>query len=311
MPWRLPQPPVEMIAECILTVFYTAVIAIADILLACFGPIGRLPYRSSADVDDKTDDEIVGLCQTVPVDEWESHRPPRLTPDVVVKLVPKMDGEVGWPAEALAQDLIKNRTNIPVPPIRRVLNVDIDESFIVMDFIPGITLAAAWPTMGLWQKLRIAFILRSYVRQLWSITHPRSQIPGPVLDGEQPAKCYASRIFGPVRPIKGPFPTSADLIRFFNKAMDRATLAEGYPHWAPLPDDGTLIYSHIDLALRNLILGEDGQLWLIDFATAGFYPTWFEYVNMVIDAKWEGGPEYDSIWWAIIPFVADPVLPHI
>ncbi|KAK0496494.1 hypothetical protein EDD18DRAFT_1105608 [Armillaria luteobubalina] len=171
-----------------------AVIAIADILLACFGPIGRLPYRNH---------EILGLCETVPVDEWELCCPPRLTPDVVAKPVPRL--QAGWPAEALAQDLIKNRTNIPVPPIRHILNVDSDESVIVMDFIPGITLAAAWPTMG-------------------SITHTQSQIPGPVLNGEEPGKCYASHIFSPMRPIKGPFVTSAKLIRFFNNAMDQATL---------------------------------------------------------------------------------------
>ncbi len=78
-------------------------------------------------------------------------------------------------------------------------------------------------------------------------------------------------------------------------------------HKGPLPDDdGTLVYSHVDLAMRNLIVGQDGQLWLIDFMMAGFYPRWFEYVNMVIDAMLERGAEYDSIWWVIIPFVVDP-----
>ncbi len=76
-------------------------------------------------------------------------------------------------------------------------------------------------------------------------------------------------------------------------------------HKGPLPDDGTLIYSHIDLAMQNLIVGEDSQLWLIDFTTAGFYPRWFEYVNMVMDARLERGAEYDLIWRVILPFVAD------
>ncbi|KAK0492174.1 hypothetical protein EDD18DRAFT_1109255 [Armillaria luteobubalina] len=194
-----------------------------------------------------------------------------------------MDSKVGWPVEALAQDLIKNCTNIPVPPIQCILNMDIDESFIVMDFIPGITLVAAWPTMGLWQKL-----------STYASSTP-SCIPDP-------------KFLGPFSMVNSQqnvmHPTTSAL--FFNKAMDHTTLTEGDLHWGPLPDDGTLVYSHIDLALQNLILGEDSQLWLIDFTMAGFYPTWFEYMNMVIDAKSEGGPEYDSIWWAIIPFIADP-----
>ncbi|KAK0474277.1 hypothetical protein IW261DRAFT_1499947 [Armillaria novae-zelandiae] len=235
-----------MIPKCILTVFYMAVIA-------------------SADVDEKTDEELLDQCISVPRDEWDaSSCPHRLTPDVLVKVV--CGFTAGWPSEVLAQDLVKNHTNIPVPPIRCIMKVDSSQSIIVMDFIPRITLAAAWPTMGFWQKIRIAFTLRSY-----------------------PGRCYASHIFGPIKSVKGPFATSAEFIKLFNNAMDVAALARLSMHQGPLPDDGTL----------------DGQLWLIDFATAGFYPRWFEYVNMVIDVRCEGGPEYDSMWWAIIPFVTD------
>ncbi|PBK80889.1 hypothetical protein ARMGADRAFT_1091759 [Armillaria gallica] len=213
-----------MIAQFIRAFFYAAVIAVVDALLASFGPIGRLPYRNSADVDHKTDDEVLSLCYSVADDDWTSSGcPPRLTSDVVAKRVPRLPA--GWPSEALAQDLIKNRTNIPVPPIRHILNLNPYASVIVMDYIPGITLAAAWPTMGLWQKIRTAITLRSYVRQLRSITHARSKIPGPVLDGEEPGKCFASCIFGPIRPTKGPFATSDELIRFFNNGMDQAALA--------------------------------------------------------------------------------------
>lgn len=277
---------------------------VCDLLPECECP-NLDQYRQSADVDHQTDDEVLNLCYSVPKKDWTTLGcPPRLTPDVVAKRVPRLP--TGWPSEALAQDLVHNRTNIPVPPIRRVLNLNPDASVIVMDYIPGITLAEAWPTMGLWQKICTAITLRSYVCQLRSIAHPRSQIPGPVLEGEEPGVCYASRIFGPFRPTKGPFATSAELIRLFNNAMDQAALARLCVHKGPLPDDGTLVYSHVDLAMRNLIVGEDGQLWLIDFATAGFYPRWFEYVNMVMDARLERGAEYDLIWWAILPFVADP-----
>ncbi len=76
--------------------------------------------------------------------------PPRLTPDVVAKRVPRLP--TGWPSEALAQDLVHNRTNIPIPPIRCVLNLNQYVSVIVMDYIPGITLAEAWPPWGSGRK---------------------------------------------------------------------------------------------------------------------------------------------------------------
>ncbi len=68
---------------------------------------------------------------------------------------------------------------------------------------------------------------------------------------------------------------------------------------------------HVDLALRNLIVGDDGQLWLIDFMTAGFYPRWFEYVNMVKDARIERGEEYDAIWWAILHLLPIRILVYV
>lgn len=202
---RRPQARIAMIPQPVLAFFYAAAIAVVDALLACFGPVGRLPNRNSTDVDHQTDDELLNLCDSVPDDDWTSSGcPPRITPDVVAKRVPRLP--TGWPSEALAQDLVHNRTNIPVPPIRRVLNLNPYASVIVMDYIPGITLAEAWPNMGLWQKIRTAITLRSYVRQLRSIAHPRSQIPGPVLEGEEPGVCFASRIFGPIRNLRRAHP---------------------------------------------------------------------------------------------------------
>ncbi|KAK0224444.1 hypothetical protein EDD85DRAFT_795884 [Armillaria nabsnona] len=205
-----------MIPQPVLAAFYATAIAIVDTLLIYFGSVGRLPNRHSADVDRQTDDEVLNLCYSVPKKDWTTLGcPPRLTPDVVAKRVPRLP--TGWPSEALAQDLIHNRTNIPIPPIWHVLNLNQYVSVIVMDYIPGITLVEGWPTMGLWQKIRMAITL--------SIAHPQSNIPGPVLKGKEPGICFASRIFRPIRPTKGPFKTSEELIQFFNNGMDQAALA--------------------------------------------------------------------------------------
>ncbi len=133
-----------------------------------------------------------------------------------------------------------------------------------MDYIPGRTLAAAWPTMSFLQKIRTAITLRSYVCQLRSITHPRSHIPGPLIEGEDPVRCY-SRIFG-IRHTRGLFHTSASFIDFFNCAMDEAAAAGLCSHKGTLKDEG-LVFTHVDVAPRNIIVGDDGQaladrLWL-------------------------------------------------
>ncbi|KAL8403398.1 hypothetical protein RB594_008596 [Gaeumannomyces avenae] len=49
----------------------------------------------------------------------------------------------------------------------------------------------------------------------------------------------------------------------------------------PLDHDPELVFTHTDLAPRNLIL-EDGTggLWVVDWDEAGFYPRYFEYAGM-------------------------------
>ncbi|PBK86241.1 hypothetical protein ARMGADRAFT_1035695 [Armillaria gallica] len=218
-----------MIPQPVLAVFYVITIVIVDTLLICFGP--------STDVDCQTDDEVLNLCYSVPKKDWTMLGcPSRLTPDVVAKQVPRLP--MGWPLEALAQDLVHNCTNIPIPPIWHVLNLNPFVSVIVMDYIPGITLAEAWPTMRLWQKIRTAITLRSYICQLR----------------------VKSLEYALHHTFSGPFKTSEELIRLFNDGMDQAMLAQSCMHKGPLADNGTLVYSHVDFALRNLIVGDDSQL---------------------------------------------------
>ncbi|KAK0441954.1 hypothetical protein EV421DRAFT_1904539 [Armillaria borealis] len=111
-------------------------------------------------------------------------------------------------------------------------------------------------------------------------------------------------VFG-IRHARGPFPTSASFIDFFNCAMDGAAAARLCSHKGALKDEG-LVFSHVDLSPRDIIVGDDGRLWLIDFGYAGFYPKWFEYVNMRLDDLLEFGKEYDTVWCNLIPFICDP-----
>jgi aminoglycoside phosphotransferase (APT) family kinase protein len=42
----------------------------------------------------------------------------------------------------------------------------------------------------------------------------------------------------------------------------------------------TLVFTHHDLAPRNLLLDRRGQLWVLDWDYAGWYPRYFEYAAM-------------------------------
>jgi thiamine kinase-like enzyme len=40
------------------------------------------------------------------------------------------------------------------------------------------------------------------------------------------------------------------------------------------------VFTHHDLAPRNILLRPSGELWLLDWDLAGFYPIYFEYAAM-------------------------------
>jgi hypothetical protein len=57
----------------------------------------------------------------------------------------------------------------------------------------------------------------------------------------------------------------------------------------------------------NIIVGEDDRLWIVDWAWAGYYPPWFEYVAMERQNEDEvvSGTD-DKFWKAMVPFICGP-----
>lgn len=43
----------------------------------------------------------------------------------------------------------------------------------------------------------------------------------------------------------------------------------------------SFVFTHQDLAPRNIILDNNGKLWLADWQFSGWYPVYFEYVGMM------------------------------
>ncbi|KNZ77230.1 hypothetical protein J132_06225 [Termitomyces sp. J132] len=197
---------------------------------------------------------------------------------------------------------------IPVPRVHRVLHSD-QEFLIVMDYIPGQTLAKVWPNLSTWQKIHVAWTLRGYIRQLRHLTAPGQTPPGPVtLHGPQPGE---SLLFGNIRPFRGPFTSYADLSCFFNDRQQMTAKKYNIVLDIPFDDSMPLVLSHQDLNLCNIILGEDGRLWLIDWGWSGYYPQWFEYIAMQRQNEFKrvSGTD-DKFWKLLIPFITGPYFHH-
>ena len=215
--------------------------------------------------------------------------------------------------EASSSEFVRTRTTIPIPRIRRTLVNNDGSSVNVMDFIPGSRLDHAWPSLSLWTKLWVALTLRRYVRQLRQIKDSRSSVPGTLAISPQTLDGYM------FYKQCGPFPDYASLSAFYNRKLDIAkgiTLTDGRgniirsprPDAEPFDDSKPLVFIHGDLSMRNIILGRDGKIWLIDWGMSGFFPWWFEYVSTVYAAENDVAP--DS-WNRLIPFIVDPLFKHM
>ncbi|EMD35004.1 hypothetical protein CERSUDRAFT_96918 [Gelatoporia subvermispora B] len=228
-----------------------------------------------------TNDEIIERCKTAPKLPFRhigGPPPPPiyvLSPSIVVKTGCDLRS---W--EARTMELVRSKTAIPVPRVLRYFEQG-PQHYLVMEYIPGISLDVCWNSLSIWRKLWITWKLRSYVRQLRSVRTDQidREVPGPVTDDpSRPFKCHCPNTGeGEV----GPFHSKSDLARWAN---GRVRLIEqvwgGKCTFDPFDDSEHLVLTHGDIAWRNIILGDDGKLWLIDWGSSGVYPPWFEYTAM-------------------------------
>ncbi|KAF8208516.1 hypothetical protein K438DRAFT_1904274 [Mycena galopus ATCC 62051] len=181
-----------------------------------------------------------------------------------------------YPSEAVALDVVSKHTSIPVPRVRRVVELECGTVLIVMDFIRGPQLSTVWPTMTHIQKDYVANTLKGYVRQLRAPPTPRT--------------CDGLPVFGQVIDTRGPFGTYADLTAFFNSR--RQKMMKRYPDVSntipPFDDSYPLVTK------KTLVL--------VDWAWAGFYPEWWESVAMKAQAENEERVQgrKDPLWDEII-----------
>ncbi|KDQ07616.1 hypothetical protein BOTBODRAFT_598471 [Botryobasidium botryosum FD-172 SS1] len=194
-------------------------------------------------------------------------------------------------------ELVRAHTTIPTPHIHRKVRVEKEDYvLIVMEYVEGRQLSECWSSLSFWSKLRIIFTLRQYVRQPRQIRTPYSSVPGP--PGETPQICWRGPPYIGAGPA-GPFPDYASLSHFFNGLASRADP----PVSEPFDDSRPLVLTHHDLGMRNIIIGVDGRVWLIDWGWAGIYPEWFEYTGANFAAE---NDEVSGSWWWFIPLIAGP-----
>lgn len=211
------------------------------------------------------------------------------------------DTQPGQQREVLNMRFVLEHTTIPTPNIYSVVPFPDfkHDAYLVMDYVHGQRLDSAWPRLSIWAKLRVAWILRSYIRQLRRIKHPRSSIPGPL--GSGPRR-FPEGALDSLHDL-GPFSDAAELTTFLNARSRRM-------HGVEIPREyeefERLVFTHADLNMRNIILDDEGRVWLIDWDWSGFYPQSWEFTSMAAQAETHPQGPAPLSWRRCIPFITDP-----
>jgi len=175
-----------------------------------------------SDIDQLSYEEILELRERGPKLHPDSNIV-KLTPSTVSKASQDSDEDAADASEANTLDLVFAETTIPVPRVRRVVKRQWD-FLIVMDHIPGPTLAHVWPTLSTWRKICVAFTLRRYVRQLRRLKASATTPPGPlsaqgarICESPSLVKFNLSAVHSPRILSSQPFSTSASRWRWTPK----------------------------------------------------------------------------------------------
>lgn len=169
------------------------------------------------------------------------------------------------PNEALALRFVKAQTSIPVPDV-----ISSDWDRITMEYIDGQTLKEAWPALTPDQRSGILAQLAGYLAQLRAL----SGVHLGRLDGQGvilPSMLMRSG---------GPFSTVAELHNWLVRPPMHLQAESMYWHQitTQLGADCPIVFTHADIAARNIMVRDGRIVAIIDWEFAGWYPEYWEYV---------------------------------
>jgi thiamine kinase-like enzyme len=184
-------------------------------------------------------------------------------------------------------------SNIPVPLVHAIyFDEDTRVNYILMENVEGQTLASHWNTLITSTKTIIADKLRDVFNHLRNIPCPGEYFGSLGNCALEDAMFWTADDIVP-GVINGPFKTEAQ----FNEAMALKYL---YNNISPqkatycsrvLPQvlrNHNPIFTNADFQRKNVIVRNDGTLVIIDWETAGWYPSYWEYtLAMFTCGRWD------------------------
>ncbi|KAL8923766.1 MAG: hypothetical protein Q9208_004414 [Pyrenodesmia sp. 3 TL-2023] len=206
-------------------------------------------------------------------------------------------------ADAATLQFIAQHTSIPVPKVYCAFEHK-GQVFIVMEFIKGRMLTYGWTSRTPESKAKIHQQLRHMIAELRTLPHPEHLGIANVTGG---------RLFDPRLPGKsldfGPFKTIEEFHLHLREGWDRErcrTLpSDRRDEIYELVDqhEGTwpICFTHGDLSSLNILARGDEVVGIVDWDTAGWYPSYWEYTT-----AWHVNP-FNDFWQEEVDNFLEPM----
>ena len=192
-------------------------------------------------------------------------------------------------SEEVALKLVKQYTSVPVPKIIFPFSSnEPGKGTIGMNFIPGFTLKSMWDKFDERTKEQICHEIWSMIAQ-WRQIRPVFCTHQCLADGSAATTDLLLKdLEDPPRPLDT---DEAVRLRIYERYLDSHGTRYADTLLDMLPRSRASIFTHADVAPRNILVDKDGHITgIIDWERAGWYPDYWEYANIMkpsSDADWQ------------------------
>lgn len=191
-------------------------------------------------------------------------------------------------------DYVRAHTSVPVPEVLEVHygNDANDDSWIIMQKLPGVQLDAAWPDMDDEVKKEATRQLKSHLNQLHQLRPPTDGWIGAVSRG--PA--FDHRLSNN-KSTCGPFASVAEFHDFLAAPVRLCPRPEWFEKFrSQLDDIYGAHFAHADLSWENILVdpATGNVIGVLDWEMAGVWPEWWEFRKALY------GLRYKSWWMELV-----------
>ncbi|KAI4199535.1 MAG: hypothetical protein LQ346_002549 [Caloplaca aetnensis] len=194
--------------------------------------------------------------------------------------------------EAASMRFVRSRTSIPVPyVIDAFVHQETKHACILMEYINGRPLDEVWDTYSDTQKEHVISQLKGFLEEL-------RQIKGTTIGPVDGTFCADQFFDGEDKASFGPYESETA----FNDGLVRALEARGCNTWTErvvkfiraMPEH-VVVFTHNDLAPRNILVRDGTVVAILDWEFSGFYPEYWEYAKALCWPDWQSGWIKDNV----------------